>query len=190
MRKKLKNSSAFVIAFLAICVALNYVGSNIALFLRLPIYLDTIGTMLAGLVLGPVFGMVAALISGLISWMTTDIFALYFSPVAILVGFLAGLILKPAEAHKSVLLAKALAISLPGTILSSLITVVLFHGITSSGSSLLVQLLHGFGLNLTASIVLVQAGTDYLDRLVVIFIVMLLLKILTQRLPHFREKLE
>lgn len=182
----MKKTPAFIIAFMAICVALNYVGSNIALFLRLPIYLDTIGTMLSAVVLGPIFGMATALISGLISWMTTDIFSLYFAPVGILVGLMAGLVLKKSEPKKARLFWKALAISFPGTILSSLITVILFHGITSSGSSLIVQALHGFGLNLTASIILVQIGTDYLDRLVVVFIVTLIIATLRLRLPRWR----
>lgn len=40
------------LTILALAIALNYVGANIALFLRLPIYLDSIGTILAGALLG------------------------------------------------------------------------------------------------------------------------------------------
>ena len=34
------------LAVLGICVALNYVGATLALFLRLPVYLDALGTVL------------------------------------------------------------------------------------------------------------------------------------------------
>lgn len=183
----MKKTSASIVAFMAVCVALNYVGSSIALFLRLPIYLDTIGTMLSSVVLGPIFGMVVALVSALISWLTTDIFALYYAPTALVVGLLAGLILKNGDSKRWGFL-KALAISLPGTMVSSSITVILFHGITSSGSSILVQFLHGLGLSLPVAVTLVQAGTDYLDRLVVIAVVMLILKNLGPRLSHFGKK--
>ena len=37
-------------------------------------------------------------------------------------------------------------------------------GITSSGSSTIVQLLYGLGLNQAVSVTIVQAATDYLDQ--------------------------
>ena len=40
----------------AFCVTLNFVGAYIALCLKLPVYLDSIGTILAGAVLGPMQG--------------------------------------------------------------------------------------------------------------------------------------
>ena len=48
----MKKSTPLILSLLSICIALNYVGANIALFLKLPIYLDTFGTILASLTLG------------------------------------------------------------------------------------------------------------------------------------------
>lgn len=79
---------------------------------------------------------------------------------------------------------KALCISFPGTLVASIITVILFKGITSSGSSLLVQMLHGLGLDLTVSVIVIQAGTDYLDRLVSLLLVLMISKALRKQLPH------
>ena len=42
------------ICFLGIATALNVVGANLALLLRLPIYLDSLGTVLSAVMLGPV----------------------------------------------------------------------------------------------------------------------------------------
>src|SRR5699024_11761918 len=50
----MKKLSTKIITILALCIALNIVGSNIALLLKLPIYLDTIGTILAASLAGPV----------------------------------------------------------------------------------------------------------------------------------------
>ena len=71
----MKKSTPLILSFLSICIALNYVGANIALFLKLPIYLDTFGTILASLTLGPLAGAGVAFLSALIGWMTTDIFS-------------------------------------------------------------------------------------------------------------------
>ncbi|EGL48045.1 hypothetical protein HMPREF9964_2016 [Streptococcus dysgalactiae subsp. equisimilis SK1249] len=42
-----------VLTFIAAAIALNYLGANIALFLKLPLYLDMIGTLLIALLFGP-----------------------------------------------------------------------------------------------------------------------------------------
>lgn len=82
-----------VLTMMALCIGINYVGGTIALWLRLPIYLDSIGTIFAGALLGPIPGMLTGLSSGVLSGVTTDIFSLYYSPIQILTGLLAGLIL-------------------------------------------------------------------------------------------------
>lgn len=171
------------LTILALAIALNYVGANIALFLRLPIYLDSVGTILAGALLGPLAGVLTATCSSIISGVTTDLFALYYLPDGLLTGLLAGWFLYHHQRTKRELPLIALGVAIPGTIVSSLITYFLFHGITSSGSSLIVQLLSGLGLNQFVSITLVQAGTDYLDRLLAIIVV-------TQVCVHLKQKIK
>ena len=58
---------------------------------------------------------------------------------------------------------------------SSTITAVVFGGITSSGSTVLVQLLHSLGMNLTLSVCVVQAMTDFVDRMIVLAVVLVIL---------------
>lgn len=160
---------------IAMSIAINIIGANIALFLKLPIYLDLIGTLLIAVLLGPSYAAISAIVSSLINWMTTDIFSLYFSPVAVVVAILVGILFnKNTKLTKFPL--KVLIISLPGTIIASLITVILFHGITSSGSSLIATFLHSLGLDMTISLILVQAFTDYADRLISLLIVFLFIK--------------
>lgn len=160
----MKKLSVQALTVIALSVALNYVGATIALFLKLPIYLDSIGTVFAGAFLGPIAGMLAGFISGLISGLTTDLFALYYLPVALVTGCMAGLLLHKQHRFRWLPL-QSLAIALPGTVLSTTITTVFFNGITSSGSSLLVQVLYGLGLSKFASVLIIQVITDYGDRL-------------------------
>ena len=71
-------------------VALNIVGAFIALQLKLPIYLDSIGTILIACLLGPKYAVLTGLSGSLISGITFDIYSLYFAPVQIFTGFFAG----------------------------------------------------------------------------------------------------
>ncbi len=176
-------SPARLISFISITIAINLIGANLALFLRLPIYLDTIGTLLIAVILGPWYAASTAFLSALINWMTTDIFSLYYSPVAIVVAIITGILIK-RNCKPSSLLWKSLIISLPGTIIASVITVILFKGITSSGSSIIAQFLHGIGLDMTSSLILVQVGTDYIDRLISLILVFSTITLLKKHSPN------
>lgn len=176
-------SPARLISFISIAIAINLVGANLALFLRLPIYLDTIGTLLIAVILGPWYAASTAFLSALINWMTTDSFSLYYSPVAIVVAIITGILIK-RNCKPSSLLWKSLIISLPGTIIASVITVILFKGITSSGSSIIAQFLHGIGLDMTSSLILVQVGTDYMDRLISLILVFSTITLLKKHSPN------
>lgn len=163
--------NTYQICLVALAVGINIVGGQIALFLKLPVYLDSIGTILTGAVLGPWFGMVPNLLSGIFMGMTVDIYSLYFAPVGMITGFMAGLVFRKMSVKNVKILAAAAVVTVPGTIVSSLINAVLFGGVTSSGSSILVQLLSRTPLGLTGSIFAVQFLTDYLDRCISVFAV-------------------
>ena len=66
------------LCILALCSVINLIGGQIALLLRLPIYLDSFGTVFAAAVMGPFYGMIPGIVSNLIGGVTTDIYALYY----------------------------------------------------------------------------------------------------------------
>ena len=172
----MKQLSVRHLTILGICVALNYVGATIALFLRLPVYLDAFGTVLASFLLGPVYGACTGVCSALLNFAISDPYALYYAPVQIILGLLAGVLYRSGWLRGGKFPAGIVFLTIPGTAVSSLITAYLFGGITSSGSSLLVQLFHHAGLNLTASVFAVQILTDGLDRLIVVCCMLALAK--------------
>ena len=159
---------------LALCGVINILGGTIALLLRLPVYLDSIGTVLAAALFGPAAGLVPGLISGLISGMTSDVYAFYYIPVQLVIGLVAGLVfrrLRPSHTAGS----RSESLSLRSMGWKLFPTAVVFGGITSSGSTVLVQLLHSLGMNLTLSVCVVQAMTDFVDRMIVLAVVLVIL---------------
>ena len=75
MKQKL---TAYHLSMIAFSVVLNLIGGQLALLLRLPIYLDSIGTIFSAALLGPFYGMFPSLLSGVILGMTSDIYSLYY----------------------------------------------------------------------------------------------------------------
>ena len=167
---------------IAIAIALNVVGGHIALLLHLPVYLDTIGTILIAVLYGPIYGILPPLLYGLVMGFTIDIFSLYYMPVGIILGLVTGLVARKYPPKGKNIFLLALLITIPGTIVSSIITARLFGGITSSGSTVLVQILNKAGLGLTPSVFIVQILTDYIDRLISLFVVAALLKVIPSEL--------
>lgn len=168
--------SVRMLCVMAMAIALNVIGGQIALFLHLPVYLDSMGTIMTAILYGPVFGMLPPLAYGLVMGLTVDIYSLYFMPVGMILGLVTGLAARRIRLRGAGLIPAALVITVPGTIVSSIICAVLFGGITSSGSTVIVQLLHQAGLGMTASVFIVQILTDFIDRLLSLAIVTLLLR--------------
>src|ERR1700687_1390657 len=82
--------SVGVVIILA-CLGLNFAGRAIAVTFGLPLFLDSIGTVLAGVVGGPWVGGSVGFISNLVSSNTVDPIAAPYAIVSFAVGFVAGL---------------------------------------------------------------------------------------------------
>lgn len=171
------------IAMVAMAICINYIGGQLALALHLPIYLDSIGTILIGAMFGPAFGVLPPMISGILMAFTGDIYSLYFAPVGMILGLTAGFVLKRIHSVGFMLLLSALLITLPGTIVCAIINAILFGGVTSSGSSAIVAALSHTPLGLTGAIFVVQIFTDYLDRVISLALVMIVLRKAKPMLP-------
>ena len=172
------------IAMIAMAICINYLGGQLALALHLPIYLDSIGTILIGAMFGPAFGVLPPMISGILMAFTGDIYSLYFAPVGMILGLTAGFVLKRIHSVGFMLLLSAFLITLPGTIVCAIINAILFGGVTSSGSSAIVAALSHTPLGLTGAIFVVQIFTDYLDRVISLALVMIVLRKLKPMLPN------
>ena len=62
----MKNRKVYVTAFCGVCVALNIVLGIITAALGIPLYLDTLGTVLSAAIFGPVPGMFVGSLSNII----------------------------------------------------------------------------------------------------------------------------
>lgn len=89
--------STRVIVLIPIAIAINIVlGQTVAAALKLPIYLDSIGTILVGVIAGPVPGMLTGLLANLL-WTYVlpapfnSQYAAPFAIVAVEIGLLAGI---------------------------------------------------------------------------------------------------
>lgn len=159
------------ITLLALCIAINMVGSWIGVVVKLPIYLDSIGTIMAGFAFGPIFGVLAGLVTAFVNTIGDPI-ALYFMPTQLIVGFTAGYFefLKRDDYMSKFYLTPFM--SIPAAISSALIATYLFGTVTTAGSSYIVQALRAvMDLPDFLIVFIIQIITDYADKLISILLV-------------------
>lgn len=75
----MKKTNTFKITIMAFAVVINIIGAFIAILLKLPIFIDTIGTFLSAFLFGPVGGLLTGIVTSLINGLTFDPYSLYFS---------------------------------------------------------------------------------------------------------------
>ena len=91
MNKKIDTKK---ITLMSMGIALNIIEALTALTLKLPIYVDSVGTIFVACLLGPKYAVMTGVCGSLVSGMTFDVYSLYFAPVQISTGLLAGLMYK------------------------------------------------------------------------------------------------
>lgn len=171
---KKKSNSIIIISLIPICLAVNVVGGNLASALKVPLYIDSIGTILAGMLCGPVIGLLTGALTGVISGIFSPIMLAYI-PVTAIYGLTAGFLSeKKMMVNIPKLIASGIIIALLGVILSSPITALAFGGITETGQGVIIAVLRAAGFGLLPATLISSFCTEFLDKLlscVVCFII-------------------
>src|SRR5512136_2038584 len=80
--------STFGIAMIPLMIGINIASSYLAA--GTPIWVDTLGSILAGIIIGPINGLVVGVLTNVFKWVTFDPFALPYAIVNAAIGFIAG----------------------------------------------------------------------------------------------------
>ena len=172
----MKKTNTFKITIMSIAVVLNIIGAFIAVALKLPIFIDTIGTFLSAFLFGPVGVMLTGMVTSLINGLTFDPYSLYFIPVQAIIGLMAGICYKRNLFKGKFLILGIIITTVMGSLMASLISAFVFGGITSSGTSFIVMYLKEAGVNIVASIFSTQILFDLLDKSITVLLVLTILK--------------
>ncbi|MCS6907950.1 MAG: hypothetical protein RML93_08730 [Anaerolineales bacterium] len=132
--KKDFNTMTWVL--IPVAIAINVVMGQIVVVLRLPVYLDSIGTMLVAALCGPWAGALTGTLSNIIWGLAIDPNAFPWWPVAFFIGLVTG-ICANAGLFKNLwkVIITGFLVALTAAIVSTPIAVYLYGGITASGSS-------------------------------------------------------
>lgn len=83
--------STAAIALIPAAIGINYLGKLFASFLRLPLWLDSIGTVLASIIAGPIIGALSGIINNVIFGLTADPISTVYAITSGAIGLVAGI---------------------------------------------------------------------------------------------------
>ncbi len=170
-------------ALLPLAAALNITGGWLASALKLPLYLDSLGTIWAACLGGPLAGAITALISGLISAAANSPIWLCFLPPALIVGLVAGYLSRQGFMRNLGLAAfMGIILGLTAALASAPIAAYVLHGSSGGGTDLVVAAFRLAGLSTLHACLAQSLTVDPVDKLISCLLVQSLIAAMPTRL--------
>jgi energy-coupling factor transport system substrate-specific component len=171
------DSKTLALALIPLGIALNLAIGTIIQTLKVPVYLDAVGTiavtLLAGVRAGMLVGVLSFLLGGLLVNPVLPWFSGTQAAIALYVGWAAS---KGFLRNIRTSVAAGIGLGVVAAIVSAPVIVALFGGITGSGASLVVAFLLASGKSVLQSVVLSGLAAEPLDKTLQVLLALWLLR--------------
>ena len=160
-----KDFSTMTWVLIPVAIAINIVIGQVVIWLKLPVYLDSIGTVFVGVLCGPWAGALTGALSNTVGGILFDPGWWPWIPVAAVIGLTAGLCAN-AGLFKTwwKVAVTGFLIAVAATIVGSPIAVLL-GGISASGSSLITAFLLQTGKGILESVLTTNFMVEPIDKI-------------------------
>jgi energy-coupling factor transport system substrate-specific component len=160
-----KDFTTMTWVLIPVAIAINIAIGQIVVLLKLPVFLDSIGTVLVAILCGPWAGALTGALSNTI-WGVFNPDSLPWWPVAFFIGLVAGLCANAGWFKNwwKVILSGFL-IALTAAIVSTPISVYLYGGITASGSSFITAYLLQTGQSVVSAVLSTGFLVEPVDKI-------------------------
>jgi energy-coupling factor transport system substrate-specific component len=177
-----KDFSTLTLALIAVAIVLNIVLGQVVSLLKLPIFLDSLGTILVALLAGPWAAGLTGLLTNLIWGLISDPVAAAFAPVAMVIGIVAGLCAKYGLFRKwwqAIISGVIIAVTL--SVIAIPIRVFMFGGVTGSGADFITAYLLATGRDLFSAVIITVIGDNIIDKVATALLAWAIVKGLPKR---------
>ncbi len=178
------------IVLIPACIGINYLGKLFAAVLKLPLWLDSIGTCIGAILGGPIIGAICGAVNNIIYGLTTGdnitlIYALTSLGIGLVVGILARLGFMESFAKSFVC---ALGGGLAAVIISTPLNVAFWGGTTGNvWGDALFAITQANGMGVAFGSFLDELVVDVPDKILTIIIVYFIIKGLPKKLTSIYD---
>jgi energy-coupling factor transport system substrate-specific component len=176
------NSKELSLVLIPFGIGINFGIGAIMFALKLPIYLDAVGTILITLLLGWRAGVITGVLSFVLTSILVNPLAIYFVGTQAAIAIYVHLIAKRggfSSVFKTIL--SGIGLGIVGAIVSAPVIVYLFGGITGNGPSLIVAYLVASGKTILKSVVLSGLSIEPIDKTLQCLLALFILRTLSQK---------
>ncbi|MGQ9855909.1 MAG: ECF transporter S component [Fervidobacterium sp.] len=190
----MERSSKFntmILVLIPVAVGINYAGKFFAELLKLPLWLDSIGTVLAAMLAGPVVGGISGAINNIIYGLTMGPISFIYALTSIGIGVAAGLLYKAKMFENAFrALISGLIIALVATVISVPINVIFWEGQTGNvWGDALFAFLRSKNVGIWLASFFDELVVDLVDKVLTVYIAFGIFKALPKSLvSSFREE--
>ena len=159
-------------------VGINYIGKMFASLLKLPLWLDAIGTVLAAMLGGPIVGAITGAINNMIYGLTLDPMSFIYALTNIAIGLTVGVLASKGKINSlPSAFMTGIIIALVATAVSTPINIALWGGQTGNvwGDAIFVMLTANDMPIWLASLV-DEFAVDFVDKIATVLIAYMLFK--------------
>lgn len=182
MERIKKDFTTLTLVMIPVAIAINVAVGQLVIVLKLPLYLDSIGTVLVGLLAGPWAGAITGIISNLV-WSISGLFpqAWAWAHVAAIIGIFAGLFGRFFKRTPWLWFVGGLVTGITAALLSAPVSAYLYGGVTGTGQDFIVGLFRATGASIIESTLGQGIVSDPLDKFVTFLLVFLVVLGLPRR---------
>jgi energy-coupling factor transport system substrate-specific component len=169
--------------FLAFAVVLNLALGQITSALKIPFYMDMVGTVLVAVLCGPWSAMIAGVLSNVLAAFVGNPTMMFFIPVVLAIALFTAFLARRGWFRKiSLVVVGGILQGVVAAVLSAPIAAYLFGGVMFSGTDFLVLYFRSVGNSLLESVFFQGLASDPVDKTVTYVIVFLVIRSLPVRL--------
>lgn len=162
-----RDFNTLALVLIPIGIAINYVGGLVVRALELPVFLDTIGTLIVGIIAGPWVGAATGLIHNLLFGLTVNPMSLPFAIVNMALGLAAGFMARAGWFEKPIKVFFAGLVIVAVSVLTSVpISVWLFGGAAHGPTGVITGYLIAVGAGIWKAVFAVSIFRELADKLI------------------------
>lgn len=177
------------LAFCGVSVAMNIVLGIITSAIGIPLYLDTLGTMLTAVLIGTVPGMIVGALSNIITGLIFSPTDIPFFIVNMVVGLITGLIARKFKFGLVTAIITGLILAVVCPAVGTPIGIAVYGGLNGSWSDILVTALVQGGQSIFAASFLRNIASNLIDKVGTSIVTWILLKAMPKKfLDNFNKE--
>ncbi len=175
--KEEKRNKMLALTFVPLAIAINVGIGAIVKALNLPLYLDSIGTILATILLGWRYGAIVGILGFVITSVFINPFAIYFIGTQVAIAVYVNVIGKAGwikNAFRTII--SGIGLGIVTAIVSAPVIILVFHGATGNGAALITSVFVKMGNQIINSIFLSGFSIEPIDKSLQLLLAFFILK--------------